>query len=453
MPFLSDRLIDGVLVFSLTVLLLSLFLVVYAISRRVRRERDFKQLDTYRGRLQDIFQALRGRRSDYAAAIAEVRAMLRPRLGFPMEQVLLERVNIPGDDEIVRQMTEDLGFVARWQRDLAASEESGASNGRSSVSRPKRGYLTRARSAENLGRVRHSKSWRLLVRALDDPHPDVQGVALRSLAAIGEPESFPALVKRLGAAAGQADLALSERSWRAALGRFPVQMGGALLPLLEDSNPKLRRLAADILMEMMGSSTLLQGRAHDGAKAGCCGQTALPEHADLESAGPEISQFIMARLADDEDPDVRARAASLLSFMRAAAAGRQLAHLLDDEAWFVRLHAARAVAVRKDAGGVDMLAPRLTDASWRVRESAAHALSQFGAEGLDQLVQSFLSTADAYAREQIAEELETSGHLAGFITLCADGSHNREREVLNAIISMGKGNQLRCAPETQVAHA
>ena len=60
-------------------------------------------------------------------------------------------------------------------------------------------YLLRAKSIRNLGTLRHRPSWPLLVNALDDRHPDIQLVALRSLAALGAPESFPVLRERLHA--------------------------------------------------------------------------------------------------------------------------------------------------------------------------------------------------------------------------------------------------------------
>ncbi|MGH9451513.1 MAG: HEAT repeat domain-containing protein, partial [Terriglobia bacterium] len=325
MPFLSDRLIEGVLIFSLAILLLSLFLVAYALVRRIRRERGFKQLDAFRTRLREISQAWGRDAFSDAATMAEIRAAFQPRLAWAMEQALLERGNNPEDVDFVRRVAEDLGFVARWQRDL---ESAAVRGGGPLLSRRTSKYLTRARSAENLGRIRHAKSWRLLIRALDDPHPDVQGVALRSLAAIGEPESFPVLVERLRATLGASESVLSERSWRAALGHFPVQMGGALLPLLQGTNPKLRSLAADVLVEMLSSATARRGAA-------CCAQIGIPDLADLESVGPEVSRVILSRLVCDEDAEVRARTATLLSYTQGESAGQKLGQLLEDEAWFV----------------------------------------------------------------------------------------------------------------------
>src|SRR5205814_2721689 len=73
-------------------------------------------------------------------------------------------------------------------------------------------FLVRARSAENLRLVRHQPSWPLLVKALDDPHPDVQTAAAGALAALREPQSFPALVERLRASALGPPASLSLRS-------------------------------------------------------------------------------------------------------------------------------------------------------------------------------------------------------------------------------------------------
>ena len=98
----------------------------------------------------------------------------------------------------------ELGLIDLWQRRVAngtssASPRSGSAARGDFRGRAGRGYLLRAKSIRNLGKLRHRPSWPLLVKALDDRHPDIQLVALRSLASLGAPDSFPALRERLHA--------------------------------------------------------------------------------------------------------------------------------------------------------------------------------------------------------------------------------------------------------------
>src|SRR5207253_7074768 len=91
-------------------------------------------------------------------------------------------------------------------------------------------FRVRARSAENLRLVRYQPGWPLLVKALDDPHPDVQTAAAGALAALREPQSFPALVERLHASVLGPPASLSLRSVKAALVSFPLNRSCHLLP-------------------------------------------------------------------------------------------------------------------------------------------------------------------------------------------------------------------------------
>lgn len=98
----------------------------------------------------------------------------------------------------------ELGLIALWQKrtangHLVASKSPGHTGPGDLPDRAVMRYVLRAKSIRNLGKLRHQPSWPLLVNALGDAHPDIQLVALRSLAAVGAPEGFHVLRDRLHA--------------------------------------------------------------------------------------------------------------------------------------------------------------------------------------------------------------------------------------------------------------
>ena len=107
--------------------------------------------------------------------------------------------------------------------------------------------MARAEAAENLGVIRHQPSWKLLVKALDDPHGAVQSAAARSLARIREPESFAALADRLESAAQDPSPTTSVRSLKMALASFPVVQVSRLRHLLAHAHPRVRLVASDVV--------------------------------------------------------------------------------------------------------------------------------------------------------------------------------------------------------------
>ncbi|HEV2417985.1 MAG TPA: HEAT repeat domain-containing protein [Terriglobia bacterium] len=420
MPLFPEKVIYGVLALSAALFAVSFGLIIYAVGRRVRHEQDFQLLDEFRQRLLALFAALRDGTLTYDETRAQVGVLLRPRFQLRMEQILLEHLSAPADAPAIKRMVEDLGFVDRWRQGLQAPHGAGGHGVRRWLHDTQ--FSTRALNAENLGLIGHQASWKLLCQCLCDPNLDVQRVALRSLAAIGEPGSFPVLVEHLQKTVAQPRAKLSERDLLAALACFPLGLCGHLLPLLRHSNPTFRRLALQILIEMTV--------AQEAETKSVCLE-------DVER-GDEIAGLILSPLADDPDAEIRARAAHVLAYVRNERAAEKLRRLLKDEAWFVRLHTIRSLARRRDAGATALLAASLTEAHWRVREAAARALSQWGAPGVYQLVRTFQSTRDVYAREQIAEELETSGEFARMLARCAESGAGPEFEVLKEIVRMRK---------------
>lgn len=427
MRFDPGHLISTVFVLSVGVFAGALVLSTIAILRRLQREKDLAALAPSRDYIFSILNRLLDDSMEYSMGLSLLLDVVQNGNKHMAERLLFERKASPKSLPLLQKLAEDLGLLRAWQCRLEESAPDGKRRFRfygQGLLRRFRflAFLARARSADRLGRIHHRASWRLLVKGLNDPNSDVQAVALRSLANIGEAQSFPFLIERLRAAglsaAGLSDTGLSERELTAALARFPPQMARCLTPLLEDSNPRLRRLATDVLLEM------------------ACAQTALP--GDLrftpDEFGRDVVDLILTRLPDDENPDVRARAADLLGQLgEEHRASRCLARLMADREWYVRLHAVRAAGKKGVEGWVPLISGCLKDPHWRVREAAAHALAGCGPAGTRQLLDTFLSTEDIYAREQILEEFELCSIAADQVTHDGEAGREMETQAVGAI--------------------
>lgn len=431
MPFSAGTLIHVVLLLALAIFLGSLLLIGAAIGRRLKRERDFKILDSLRQRSISILERLSAGALDYGTGLEQLRGMIKPGAQQAVEGILLEHAGQPRYIPMLGRLLEDLGMIESWQRGIgAAAETPGA--GRNALSRQRGArFYHRARDAQNLGRLGHRQSWPLLVNALDDPHIDVREAAVRSLAAIGDPQSFPALAERLRVGLISPQPALSDRILRPALARFPPELANHLEPMMKDVNAQVRLAAAQVLRDMLGNYAVT--------------------HSEFMMVNLELSGMIVTRLSSDKDPDVRAAAADLMALMKDEASGGRLIRSADDEAWFVRLHAVRALGERRNLAFHAALGTHLTDPHWRVREAAARALAAAGSAGTGALLRVFAATEDVYAREQIAEALETSGLMAGLASRCTGEDALPEREVLLEIVKIGKTSSLESWLRRQLA--
>jgi HEAT repeat protein len=287
-------------------------------------------------------------------------------------------------------------------------------------------FLVRAKAADNLGIIQHRPSWPLLVRALEDPHPDVQTVAVRALAAIQEPDSFAPLVQRIHAVVLKPASTLSLRAIKTALVSFPLKQAVGLIPSLNYSHRRIRFLATDIIREIVERHAAWEEEFVLDAKI-------FP---------PELAEAFLNQLCFDENPDVRARTAPVISHLADPRATPVLLTLLEDPQWFVRLHAVRALAKRKYLSQAARVAQRLTDPHWMVREAAARTLLVFGRVGSDELASHFLSTEDRYSREQIADEMQRAGLIPGLLAQFGSAEDGVEAHVLEQFAQMGKTSYL-----------
>ena len=428
MPFLIEHLTEIVFVLFVIVLLGNCFLIGIALTRRQRRQKFFRRVDALRGEYGPVVAGVLSRRIPYARGLQELRGISGSDRLVMLEQLCLEQKPLPGQMPVLRRLSEDLGLVKIWQQRLMGQIDPASL--KEALTRPQGlvervsllRFLIRAKSAENLGVIRHEPSWPLLVKALEDSHPDLQAAAARALSRIQHPGSFPALVEQLHKVVLEPSSALSLRAIKAALVSFPLENADELLPSLRHSNPRIRFLSTDIIREMVER------------EAGADSEFLL----DNRNLEPDLAEAFLVELPIDENPDVRARAASVISHLSDPRAVPLLLTLLEDAAWFVRLHAVRSLAQRKFLPQAEQIARALTDPNWRVREAAVRTLRSFGSAGLERLTEHFLRTDDRYSREQIADEFQRVGLIPELLSQCAQNGNGREVRVLNHLAEMGK---------------
>lgn len=428
MPFLIEHVTEVVFVLFAFLLLGNLSLIGVVVIRRKRRQKFFQRLDALREQYGPVIAGVLSGRIGYEKGLGELRGICGSDRLFMLERLCLENRPAPAEEPIRRRLCEDLGLVEIWQQRLAgqidhSSLREALINPQEFITRARfLHFLIRSKSAENLGLIRHEPSWPLLVKALEDPSPDLQGVAARALAAIRHPGSFPALVKRLQKAVLEPVPVLSVRTLKSALVSFPLQCACELVASLRHANPRIRFIAADVVREMVEREA--------GGNPDFC--------LDQQSGNEELAAVFLTKLAFDVNPDVRAQAAHVIGRLADPRSGPVLLGFLKDSVWFVRLHALRSLAKPKFASHAGRVANALTDSNWRVREAAARALRAFGSAGLDELMARFLATQDRYSREQIADEFQRAGLIPQLVARCAENGSNQETAVLSLLVEMGK---------------
>lgn len=437
MPFLIENVTLLVLAIFILALLGNFFLIGIVFHRRHRRKKFFTRVDAFRERYGPLVGGVLSGRLDYPGGLEELRRISSPDRLSVLERLCLEKKVSPAEEPTLRRLCEDLGLVKIWQQRLMgqvdpASLREALSNPQGLLRRVKiLHFLIRSKSAENLGLVRHEASWPLLVKALDDPNPDLQVVAVRSLAAIHHPASFPPLVEQLHKAVLDPASSLSVRILKSALVSFSLESAGELRDSLRHTNPRIRFLATDVIREIVERES--SGR---------------PEfRLDSRNFNGEMTEIFVTDLPFDDNPDVRARSAPVIARLDGERAASMLLRLLDDPVWFVRLHAVRSFIGNHFLPYASRISKALTDSNWRVRETAVRTLRGFGQPGLDLLTTHFLSTRDRYSREQIADEFQRAGLVPALLTRFAESGNGRETAVLRHLAEMGKTSCMIAALE------
>lgn len=437
MPFLIENIYEVVFAIIIFVLLGTGALVILTIARRQRREKYFQRIDDLRQRFSPVIASILTQKIEYERGLEVLRGISGMDRDYALEHLCLEKKPTPDQVPTLRKLCEDLGLVKLWQLRLTGGLD--VASIRDAFGRPdgiiqrvgKLSFLSRAKAADNLGVIKHHASWKLLVKALEDPHADVQTVAVRSLASIQEPESFTALVERLHQIIHKPSETLSLRTIKTALVSFPLSQMVSLLPSLKHSHRRIRFFAADVVREVVER------------------QAAWEEDFSLDGKNfpSELAEVFLDQLGFDENPDVRARSASVIAYLADARSTPVLLTLLDDSQWFVRMHTVRALAKRKFLSQAPQVARRLTDSHWMVRESGARTLLVFGRVGSEQLAQHFLSTEDRYSREQIADEMQRAGLVPTLIAQYGAEREGASTRVIDLLVQMGKTSYLLWAIE------
>jgi HEAT repeat protein len=406
-------------------------LIGAAVARRRQQERYHHRVRVLRQRYRPLLaRLLAGKHCP--AGLEALQALPLSEREILIEPLLSDGGLRPNQVAVLRKVCEELGLVEVWQRRLAGELETVSFQGK--LSRPaavlhsihRLNFLLRATSARNLGILRHQPSWPLLMKALDDPHPDVQSVALRALAAIREPQSFAPLVARFPAAIQEHSLHLSTRSLQAAAACFPLSHAADLMPSLSHLHPRVRSLAIDILGEMLKRE----------ADADLNSVVAVPPF-------PQgMAELFLTRLGRDEDAEVRARAAAVIARLEPARAAQALRKLLHDDVWFVRLRTLRALADHPHLLVLAEVRACLLDPHWRVRETAAHALLAYGPEGIVLLFEYCLDTSGRAGKEQVSREVERAGVVSLLVERSRNGADHPGPQVIEQLVRMGAARYL-----------
>jgi len=414
----------------------TLALAALAMLRRWHRDRFDRRVKALCSHL-GLTPAALLQGKDSPHSLANLRGLPSPTLEFLLEPLLVKCASAPPLAGVLQELCLELGLIDVWQRRIlgqfapvtlrqACLLPDGSLHFFSRLH-----FLLRARSARSLGLVRHRASWPILARALDDPHPDVQRVALRALAALSEPRSLPALVIQMDKAVSDKRCGLSLYSLKAALARFPLSQAVQLLPAMRHPNPRVRAASGEILREM--------------AKRESAEARALVQY-------KSVFDREMAVLVSDADPRVRAIAFEVAELLDSANRKPAVDQELVEARGPVQSVAPENFAQRFEALPLAELPLLLADPQRTVRQAALRALLAHGREGLSKLYEQFVLTEDKALKNQILEELDRAGLLPNLLQSVDGNSGTLERQVVELIVSMGATRYLQAALTNVYGH-
>jgi len=294
----------------------------------------------------------------------------------PIEEHLKQPLR-PSDRVLVEEIFFDLGRVVKgsvWERAREAFERLGFVD--HYISRlQSRGWWYRAEAAEKLGYIGSERGTQPLVKHMDDPVGEVRVRVARALGRIGTPEALDYLVEALR----------DPGRWSA------IRVGGILINAGEGGVERLMKAYATLPFHARVAAIDIFARIRS------------------LKASP-----LLLELLEDENSDIRARAAFALGATGDPNFAEPLIGALKDPAWAVRAMAAKAVGRLKEAASIPTLCECLQDAEWWVRANAAEALKNKGEKGSQALL-GMLESDDTYAAQQAVQMLQESGSLDGMI--------------------------------------
>lgn len=277
----------------------------------------------------------------------------------------------------------------------------------------------RAQAAERLGIIRCRRAVPALIEALGDEARDVRNMAVYALGLIGDERGLHAIMSCLMKCLGQIE-EVSVRIVKSALISYGRPAVKVLRRGLKSGNWRVRAVTVEIL-----------GNIDDPAVV------------------DELSLALF-----DREPDVRAKAARGLGKKRGRSAITDLMILTEDPFWVVRLQCARALGLIYAPQAIEKLKQRLLDTNWQVRRAAAESLGLMKEHSLGALRDILLYHEDAYAREQVVEELQRSGLVWRVVESLDDGRDEVRKlaeDMLYAIARNGAFSPLinalkKCSP-------
>jgi HEAT repeat protein len=224
----------------------------------------------------------------------------------------------------------------------------------------------RADAAESLGLMRSREAVEPLVALMNDSEPEVRIRAARALGLIRGTTSIRPLVRALADPSRWSAIRVAE-----ILISVGTEAADEVLAAFEGL-PRLGRISAlDVL-----------GRIRS-----------------LRAVG------LMTRCLDDEDADIRARAAHGLGLIGTRRVAGDLIKALADPEWPVRAMAAKGLGRIGDPAAIPHLREAMKDRQWWVRANSGEALRDLGAAGRDALVD-MLQSDDPFARHMAVSQLE-----------------------------------------------
>ncbi len=399
MANITDPVIHWALAALLCVVAGTFLLITVAVFRRWAQIRFLRYVHALRREFRPLVaKALAGGAT--AGEIAALSELSLADLEMLLDPVFSKRKLPERCLRALQGLCAELGLIRLWESRAAngraaAGRSSESAPGENGAERTSLCHLLRAKSIRNLGTLRHRSSWPLLIDALDDRHVDIQLVALRSLAAMGAPESFPVLNERLQSVVQGTASSPPRQGLQAAMAGFGLDCAAGLMPSLLHPNRSVRFAGAEILRTMVYRHAAQN-----------------PEFTlNPGLISPALVELLLSGLAKDSNSDVRARAAELMIFLTDSRTASVMRNLLEDSQWFVRMRAVRALARLGPAAAPFYAGIRgcLRDPHWRVREAAIHAFLSLGSEGARQVFDHFLRTPEGAVREQILEIVERAG--------------------------------------------
>ena len=219
---------------------------------------------------------------------------------------------------------------------------------------------TRENAAELLGIVRPERAVEPLLAALEDEVLDVRMRAAAALGQLGGHRARAALIAAL----------TNENRWSTI----------RITDLLSGMGPEV---GAELRQAFAG-----MGR---GARLAAIDLVARVSAAD--------SGAFLTALLDDDDIDIRARAAAAVGRVGHRPAIPALLRAMEDPAWPVRAMAAKALGAMQVEAAVPQLRAALRDQEWWVRANGAAALRHLGPAGIEAL-QDMRNDSDRFARDQ-----------------------------------------------------